>query len=264
MALRITLILFTVSTSVAMLPSAANACPPGMYQTRGHGWVSCAPMDGGGGPGWADDISGGEDEPNSDDYGDSGGGGAPRAAQSDYMARARQASQQVYQMAKLAQQNAAERERLTKDPRYQRYTNGAWDIIKADKSAGDGQHCVALFTKGQAIVSLVGPNPAYNGTLMIFSGPDVPRPKAVEKASFTLSQLGMEPQTVTAFSYVNSAQSWGSIAFAVPSVQAAIDGIDDVQKIEVAKSGKVVFKTDWSKGHAARDKWRSCMQGQAN
>ncbi|MBW4620380.1 MAG: hypothetical protein KME17_13635 [Cyanosarcina radialis HA8281-LM2] len=56
---------------------------------------------------------------------------------------------------------------------------------------------------------------------------------------------------------------YGTIAFAVPTLEAALGGMEDIQSFEVAIDDRTVLKIQWHNGLMARNKLRDCANGLA-
>lgn len=166
---------------------------------------------------------------------------------------------QAVAMARMALGNSMELERLRQDPRYQAYQHGAWDFFQDKEGAAPGDYCAALFWRKDGIVRISGPGGDYQGALITFWSQDIPRPAKVEKIKVTLSQTNEAPQTVQAFNYRLPNEEYGAIALAVPSIEAALQGMEDVHRFELALGGKAVANVQWHNGLAARDELRRCV-----
>jgi hypothetical protein len=55
---------------------------------------------------------------------------------------------------------------------------------------------------------------------------------------------------------------FGVIAFAVPTIDAALAGIEDVVSFNVEIDGRSVANTTWHSGLKVRDEFRKCINGQ--
>lgn len=150
-------------------------------------------------------------------------------------------------------------EQLNKDPRFQRYNNGGWDFFQDKVDAAPGEYCAAFFWKKDGFVRVSGPGGDYQGALLTFWGENIPRPKKVEKIKVTLAQSNEPPQTVQAFNYIMPGDAYGAIALAVPSIEAALEGMEDVQSFDLVIEGKSVAKVEWHGGLAARDQLSKCV-----
>jgi hypothetical protein len=146
--------------------------------------------------------------------------------------------------------------RVVKDPAYKGYSEGEWFF---DEPA-NGESCSASFMRRGVGVTVLGPSRNLPGAFLIFFGPDLPAPPALTKNRITLSQTGEQPATVQA---LNSAfppiEKYGAVMFQVPTIEAALDGIEDVHKFGVAVGSKSLVEIEWTGGHAARDKLKQCV-----
>lgn len=53
------------------------------------------------------------------------------------------------------------------------------------------------------------------------------------------------------------------ILFSLPTIQAGLDVMQDVEGVRVIIDKKQVFSLSWKGGHAARDQMRACLAGRA-
>jgi hypothetical protein len=158
-----------------------------------------------------------------------------------------------------------EQVRLYKDPKYQRYRDGGWDFFQGVNNAEPGEYCSAFFWKKEGMVTLSGPGGDYRGALLTFWGKDIPRPQSVEKIKVSLTQSGGSVQTVQVFNYTKPGDTngYGAISFAVPTLEAALVEMKDIETFDVAIEGKSVAKVEWHSGLMARDKLRECVSARA-
>jgi hypothetical protein len=159
----------------------------------------------------------------------------------------------------MAAARAQENSALLNDPKYRAYMNGEWSYFQDDKTPKPGEYCAAFFARQQGFVMLTGPGGDYEGALLTFWGADIPRPKKVRQIKVTLKQSNDKPQTVTAFNYFHPEQGLPAIALAVPSIQAALAGVDDKQSFELVVGGKTVAKVAWQGGNAMKKKLGNCV-----
>lgn len=158
------------------------------------------------------------------------------------------------------QSNFAERERIMKSPRYQAYMRGGWEFSEGK----NGEFCTAIFWRKDAILSLSEPGGGNKGAFLTFWGKDVPRPASVKTINVTLTQNNDTPQTVKAFNYKLPDQSFGSIGLAIPTIEAALAGMEDTIRYDLATDGKSVVNIEWHGGLAARDRLRKCLSARVN
>ncbi len=169
--------------------------------------------------------------------------------------------------------NLLEKARLLQDPKYLKYISGSWNLFPTSKLAGvkPGSYCVASFfkasmdpaaNKAPVMINLVGPGSGYKGALLTFAAEGIPRPEKMKTITVTLIQNNDPPATVKAFNYTMPNLPFGVIAFAVPTIDAALAGIEDVQHLDVKIDGKSVAKTMWHSGLKMKDQFRKCLNGQ--
>ncbi|WP_240230386.1 DUF2794 domain-containing protein [Devosia lacusdianchii] len=207
----------------------------------------------------------GEDEYYGDDYYDSGyySGDLDYSAYSDDPGRSLSNEAASFVSAVAAQQ-AALAERL-QDPgfakAYERYTNGGWDYFQDQAGARPGEYCAAFYWRGDGMVRLSGPGGDYPGALITFWGPDIPTPGSVETITVTLDQADGAPATVKAFNYHLAGDAWGAIALAVPTIEAALDGMEDRQSFMLSIGGRMVAQVEWRDGLTAKSQLERCLRG---
>jgi hypothetical protein len=190
------------------------------------------------------------------DDGSDGAGGAGPAA--DPMVRRQEAAIDTEKAALVAQVESMQKE---SDPNYQRYANGGWEYFQDAPDAKPGELCTAFFAKQGGYVAVTSPGGDSPNAYLTFWGADVPRPTQVKKVKITLAQSGGDPpQTVMAFNTFNPATSLGGLILAVPTVDALLDNMLDVHNFAVSIGGKPVAEVEWTGGHAARDKLKSCIR----
>lgn len=205
----------------------------------------------------------GEEDYYGDDYYDSGyySGDIDYSAYAEDPGRSLSNEAASFASAVSAQQAALD-ERL-QDPgfrkAYERYSNGGWDYFQDNADAAPGEYCAAFYWKGNGMVRLSGPGGDYQGALITFWGPNIPTPKDVKTISVTLDQADGAPQKVKAFNYHLAGDAWGAIALAVPSIEAALEGMEDTQSFKLSAGGKTVAEVAWQDGLKAKRKLQSCL-----
>jgi hypothetical protein len=196
-------------------------------------------------------------KPSQDDRDDTGhspaAGGDPMAAAMAAMA----------DISRSVGKDPKEIEARKRDPKfkaaYERYHNGGWDYLQDGIGPKPGEFCVALYSKGDVMLRISGPGGSYSGALMTFSGGKITGSKDVRKIRVTLNQSDGSSQTVQAFNYRLPGEAYASIAFAVPTIEAAMAAMEDRQGFEVLVNGQSVAKLDWTGGLAARSRLEQCL-----
>ena len=152
---------------------------------------------------------------------------------------------------------------MKKDPKFKaafnRYQNGGWEYFQDSNNPKPGKYCSALYAKGDVMVRISGPGRGYSGALMTFSGPDITGTRAVQKTKVTLNQSDGSSQSVKTFNYQLPGEVYASIAFAVPTIEAAMAEMKDAQGFDLLVKGKSVLKLDWHDGLAARHALQKCL-----
>jgi hypothetical protein len=168
--------------------------------------------------------------------------------------------------------NLQQKVKLLQDPKYLKYISGSWNLFPTSRLEGvkPGGYCVASFFKASmdpeakkapVMINLLGPGGNYKGALLTFAAEGIPRPKTMKTITVTLIQNNEPPATVKAFNYTMPKLPFGVIAFAVPTIDAALAGIEDVQSFDVKIDGKSVAKTMWHSGLKVKDEFRKCLNG---
>ncbi|HEY9648229.1 MAG TPA: hypothetical protein V6C88_17765 [Chroococcidiopsis sp.] len=162
---------------------------------------------------------------------------------------------------------------LLQDPDYLRYLSGSWRLFPTTTSEAiaPGEYCAASFFKASMdpaanhapiMITLSGAGGDYNGAMLTIASEAIPKPDAMEIITVTLTQNDDPPATVRAFNYTMPDLPYGVIAFAVPTMDALLDGMEDVQSFDVAIEGQSVANTTWHSGLTVRQELRNCLNGQ--
>lgn len=160
------------------------------------------------------------------------------------------------------------KKRVLDDPRRRKVEQGFWQFFQAQRGAKPGQYCTAVYWKRDRMISISGPGGGYQGALLGFVAvqPDegFPRPdhpKDRQKLKITLTQGRDAPATLTALN-----GSIGGLAdqiqVAVPTIDAALAGMEDRLAFRIDHAGRRIFELEWHAGLAARDLLRRCLQGE--
>lgn len=159
------------------------------------------------------------------------------------------------------------------DPDYLRYLSGSWSLFPASTSESEapGEYCVASFFKASmdidandapVMINLSGPGGDFDGALLTFATEAIPKPETMQMITVTLFQNDYPPATVQAFNYSIPDLAYGVISFAVPTIEAALENMEDVQHFDVQIDGRSVANTTWHSGLQVRDEFRRCLAGQ--
>lgn len=151
---------------------------------------------------------------------------------------------------------------LRADPRFDRYINGGWDFYQARQPADPGEYCAATYLSRHGIITLTGSDKQWDGGMLMFVGPKIPRPAALQEVTATLSQTGEPPATVRAFLFAAdpAMEGFGTIAFAVPSMSDAARGTLDESEFVVHVDGQQIFRMSYTDGSKARDELQKCIR----
>lgn len=161
---------------------------------------------------------------------------------------------------------------LLQDPDYLRYLSGSWTLFPSTlEEATPGEYCVASFFKASmdpaandapVMINLSGPGGDYEGALLTFAADAIPKPDTMQTITVTLTQNNYPPATVQAFNYSLPDLPFGVISFAVPTIDAALAGMENVQSFDIQIEGRSVANTTWHSGLQVRDEFRRCLNGQ--
>lgn len=142
---------------------------------------------------------------------------------------------------------------------------GIW--FSASSSTPEGKLCTASFAKmtsadngaSGGIVSIMGFQKPKPDAWLIFYGTGLPQPKKVKKISITLQQDDEPAQTVQVFNYKYQGRA-GAIAFAVPGLTAALDGMRDQQRFKLSIDGKTAMSIQWAEAAPVIQQLKQCAQ----
>lgn len=156
---------------------------------------------------------------------------------------------------------------------------GWWEFMQASSGAKPGEYCAAMFQRAKReskpggvdlfkdgmTVTLFGPGGAYRGALLAFSpltdDHQFPKLQNGQKVLLTLKQGDEAPQTLNAI-YMSIGKSANPmVAFAVPSIEALMDSIEDQARFEVLYQGRPIASVAWHSGLKARDALKACLKG---
>lgn len=150
-----------------------------------------------------------------------------------------------------------EAERM-KDPVYRRLKQGYWEYPTASEN-NPKKVCMASFLSARGGVLLMDWAGDHKGAFLAFFGGGIPRASRIDRMRVSLIQSG-QTQTVQAFhAPFLWARDLGMIMFAVPSTEAVLNSIDDIQDFEVKADGRTLVWGEWHSGNQARDRLRRCV-----
>lgn len=161
-------------------------------------------------------------------------------------------------------------------------TAGYWEFMQASSDAKPGEYCAAVFFhadrepqaggedtfKNGMTVTMFGPGGEYRGALLAFSPLDAqhafPPGKPGQKILVTLKQGSEAPATMNAVYMTLGAKAQPMIAFAVPTIDALLGGVEDRWSFELTYKGTKVASIAWHSGFAARDAMKRCLAGDSS
>lgn len=148
------------------------------------------------------------------------------------------------------------------DEAYRAFAGGEWLHRTPDTGAKD-QACSAMYLRQGVGVILMATGGMNDPVLLGFFSLDTPKPVTPGFAKATLTQTGGDPAaTVEVYNArLPWAPDFGLVFFAVPSASLLVDNILDTHAFSIAMSGKEIAAVEWTGGHAARDKLKTCIAG---
>lgn len=159
-------------------------------------------------------------------------------------------------------------DRVLNSPRTEKMKKGYWQFFQGKSDAKPGEFCTAVYWQVDKMITVSGPGGDYRGAMLGFIAiePQAPFPrpdnsKDVQKVKVTLTQGNDPPATITAFNLTHAGFS-DEIKFAVPTIEAAMAGMEDTLNFRVEYQGSNIFELEWHSGLAARDMLKKCLQGQ--
>ncbi|MCU0754541.1 MAG: hypothetical protein MUE46_05380 [Xanthomonadales bacterium] len=170
--------------------------------------------------------------------------------------------------AHLARQAALEEaehlRRIETDPGYRDFYVGWW-VPQAEGVLAKGGPCVLHFARKGMGVLLLGPARDQTTGFLAFYGGQLPRPRRVRTVRMTLMQDEEPAQTLQVFS---SRAPWqqdqlGMVYFAVPDIEAALQGMSDEMRFELSdpQTREFLMSIRWHSGHQQREQMRACLAG---
>lgn len=149
---------------------------------------------------------------------------------------------------------------------YKLNKNGYWQYFQASSKAKKGEYCTAMFSKENMSVSIMGPGGDYKGALMMFGSLDeqnsaFPRSTSSSKVTVTLKQGNDAPATLKAFNYTLGESQNPVIVFAVPTIEAAMEGMEEKLDFHLQYDGQNIGDIEWHSGNQAREELKKCIAG---
>lgn len=158
---------------------------------------------------------------------------------------------------------------------------GWWEFMQANSKAGPGEYCAASFLRAKrhveagkqdtmkegVVVTLFGPGGNYRGALLAFSplGEDsakvFPKRQNGKPVLVTLKQGNIKPVTLNAIYVETTPKAPPLLAFAVPKIEALLDGMEDNWSFDVSHEGSTIANIEWHDGLKARDELKKCLAG---
>lgn len=163
----------------------------------------------------------------------------------------------------------ASKDRVLNDPKRKKVEKGFWKIFQGKSGAKPGEFCTAVYWQNDKMIAVSGPGGEYRGAMLGFvalkpdrSFPRPDNPKERQKVKVTLTQGNDPPATVTAFNST-LAEFSDQIQFPVPTIEAAMEGMEDKLNFRIDYEGKKIFELEWHSALAARDVLKKCLKGES-
>ena len=155
----------------------------------------------------------------------------------------------------------SKKKQADEEARYQRWLNGSWDFFQSREPAGPGEYCTAMYQNPNGLIALSGFDKSWDGALLMFTGEKIPQPRKFKEIIATLTQTGDAPAKVKVFNYARDPRmgKFGTLVFAVPTMEAALAGMTDELEFAIAIDGKEVFRSAWKGGLKAGEELRKCV-----
>lgn len=157
------------------------------------------------------------------------------------------------------------KEDFLKSKYYKLNKEGYWQFFQASSKAKKGESCTAMYMKEGKGVSILGPGGDYKGALMMFfsssDNPAFPTSPTITKVNVTLKQGKDSSVTTNALNYTIGSMETPVVVFAVPTIQAALDGMEDKLDFHLQHNGQNIVDVEWHSGNAAREEIKKCLSG---
>lgn len=158
---------------------------------------------------------------------------------------------------------ATSKQDMVGSEQYKQMQDGHWQHFQANSAAKRGEYCTAMFVKQNMSVAILGPGGQYQGALMMFTAlagndsfPQSEQPRVIQ---VTLKQASDPTATVGVFNFNLGKWQTPVIAFAVPTIEAALQGMEDKLDFHLQYEGKDIGSIEWHSGLAARDELKKCL-----
>lgn len=150
-----------------------------------------------------------------------------------------------------------------KERKLEKLAKGLWHVDST--STPEGKMCAATFAKYTTgkdgveggLVTIMGFQKPKPDAWLIFHGTKLPMPKNVKKLKISLQQDDEPAQMVQVFNYRES-MYLGTVAFAVPNLTAALEGMRDTQTFKLSLDGKALLSIQWAEGAPVIEQLKQC------
>lgn len=122
--------------------------------------------------------------------------------------------------------------------------------------------CTASFWTPEGAVILSANDGPQGKAVIRYLGYSIPPPRKPETRAFSLTQDGATQTVQAVIARVGLGRRvMGMVSFAVPSGNALVDAIAEVQDYALADRGKTIFAGQWRGGLRAREGLARCLAG---
>lgn len=156
---------------------------------------------------------------------------------------------------------AASKEEMFGSEEYKKWKDGHWQYFQANSAAKPGEYCTAMFIRETMSVAILGPGGQYQGALMMFTSDNDTFPKSEQPRTIqvTLKQGSDPAATVGVFNFNLGKWQTPVVVFAVPSIEAALQGMEDKLDFHLQYEGQDIGSIEWHSGLGARDELKKCL-----
>ncbi|MCR4266550.1 hypothetical protein [Nitratireductor sp. ZSWI3] len=149
---------------------------------------------------------------------------------------------------------------LAADPRFQKLHGGYWTYYQEGNPPVPGQKCTATFANMDGMLSIAGLGGYKDPALLLLTGKDVPNPRREGRIQAVLHQSGERPQRVSVHNFTHPRMGLGTVAFAVPNLEAAVQGLEDKAEIGVDVNNVRIYTLRYHSGKQVGTQLQRCAK----
>jgi hypothetical protein len=171
---------------------------------------------------------------------------------------------EVGSLAEIMKTKSKKYEEKMQDPVFaafvERFDKGGWEMLPPHPDAKPGEYCGAFYLKGNWAILISGPGGEYKGAMLIFWKDGIPTPAKMKKVEVKLDQGDGSPQTVRVFNQRIPGFVVGSFAFAIPTIDDLLMGMEDEAVFTLSMPGYMGdTRFEWHDGLTARKEMDKCL-----